>query len=684
MAAAKKFWFRFLNSGSGPTIEILDDIGGWGLTAKEFANEFKRIGKTENVHLYINSNGGSITDGNEIINVLKRHKGEIEVSIGSKAASMATAIAMQGDMIRMASNGIFVIHNPFVCTVGDSAEHRKMADVMDKIKANIVADYVTQTGLSSEEVSAMMDEETWMDAAEALDKGFIDEIGEEAAEPALVTAFAADKFRNAITFFDSHKPAPEGAPAESGNAPVPPMPKKPAAQKPLVTTPQNSIAMDKTPAELAAEKAAQDKAINDGVNAQLAALETRNKEIDAAVAMIAKRDKRDVSEIANAIKGDRAKTLGDFRDAVQSAPDFKPAKEVVGSGPENFGSGIQVIEPIDRFRGTAGYNFVMSKQGQDAFGQWNARGRHHFTLTLAVPGEFRMATQTSTSPHTLTSIEYRPGVAQLGLRKLRVKQIIPGGVTTQTTLRGRREDAFTDDAATVAETGALANVAVSVEEVDYPVKDVGGYIEFSENLMADYPAVMSLINQRLPYKVERITDYQLLNGGGTGSDLTGILSTSGIQTQALAADTRADSIHKAMTKVQSVPNGVQANAGGGYDPDAIIIHPTDWETLELAKDTTGQYFAGGPFRGSYGVGEFTNVRTYWGLPAIITTAIAQGTVLVGAFMECAQWFQRQGIVIEMTNSNGTNFVNRIVTARAAERIALTVDLPNGFCQCTGF
>ena len=74
--------------------------------------------------------------------------------------------------------------------------------------------------------------------------------------------------------------------------------------------------------------------------------------------------------------------------------------------------------------------------------------------------------------------------------------------------------------------------------------------------------------------------------------------------------------------------------------------------------------------------------TYPGLTVDVTTAIAQGTVLVGGFQESAQIFRRQGVTVEMTNSNVDDFVNNLITVRAEERLALAVYRPAGFGKVT--
>ncbi len=129
-----------------------------------------------------------------------------------------------------------------------------------------------------------------------------------------------------------------------------------------------------------------------------------------------------------------------------------------------------------------------------------------------------------------------------------------------------------------------------------------------------------------------------------------------------------------------------ANAAqGGFEPDAYVIHPTDWEVLMLLKDNNGQYYWRGPFTGSYGKNsENVEYYTLWGKKVVISPITAQGTIVCGAWRMSAQKFDRQGVVIEMTNCHGDNFIKRIVTIRATRRLAFAVYRPASFATGTGF
>lgn len=174
-------------------VHIFDEIGSGGTTAKAFADEVKKIGNVSRINLRINSPGGSVFDGNAIYNTLRKHKASVHVEIEGIALSMGSVIAMAGDHISMAENALMMIHNPWGGAIGDADELRKTADVMDKTKQSILSAYVRKTGKPAEEISAMMDAESWFTAEEALEQGFVDEVTDQLE---IAASFDPTKFTN--------------------------------------------------------------------------------------------------------------------------------------------------------------------------------------------------------------------------------------------------------------------------------------------------------------------------------------------------------------------------------------------------------------------------------------------------------------------------------------------------------
>ena len=184
-------------SVSETEISIFDEIGMYGISAKQFITDLKAIPATDRIVLKIHSPGGEVFDGNAIFNALQR-RGNVEVQIEGLAASMATVISLAGMPVKMSENAFYMIHNPWGVAMGDAAELRDQAELLDKIRSNMVGAYAAKSGQDPEQIQEWMDAETWFTAAEALSAGFIDEITDTLSLAASSNKFARmAKFKNA-------------------------------------------------------------------------------------------------------------------------------------------------------------------------------------------------------------------------------------------------------------------------------------------------------------------------------------------------------------------------------------------------------------------------------------------------------------------------------------------------------
>ena len=157
--------------------EIVIDgvIGSWDVDAKEIVSELTNM--SGDVTIKLNSVGGSVIDGFTIYNALKAYdKGEIIVEIGAVAASIASYIALAGDLITAKSNSVYMIHNAWLPAVGDFVELRKAADISEGLSSIIANAYVAKTGMGKSDALSLMAKETFYYGAEMKDAGFVDEI----------------------------------------------------------------------------------------------------------------------------------------------------------------------------------------------------------------------------------------------------------------------------------------------------------------------------------------------------------------------------------------------------------------------------------------------------------------------------------------------------------------------------
>jgi ATP-dependent Clp protease protease subunit len=185
-------------SGGAANIGIYSEIGEFGISAKDFNASLIALGRPTELHISISSNGGDVSQGFAIYNMLARHPAKKIVTVEGLAASMASVIAMAGDEIIMPSNSMLMIHNPWGGVVGDADQIDSFGDAIRKMQEQIVDTYAKRSKLPKEQVAEMMNAETWLTAQEAVDFGLADRVADSMKMAALVDTA---KFKNTPATF---------------------------------------------------------------------------------------------------------------------------------------------------------------------------------------------------------------------------------------------------------------------------------------------------------------------------------------------------------------------------------------------------------------------------------------------------------------------------------------------------
>ena len=250
------------------------------------------------------------------------------------------------------------------------------------------------------------------------------------------------------------------------------------------------------------------------------------------------------------------------------------------------------------------------------------------------------------------------GVVGGAFRTLRLRDVLLSGTTASNSIEITRELEYTNAAAETAEGEAKPESDVDFELVTVPVRTVAHWLKVSRQFLDDAPAVASFIDQRLRYGVEKRIDEQLLAGNGTAPNIGGLTRLGNhVAFTPEAGESAIDSVNRAIYSVWAAD----------YAPTAVIMNPADWGAIEREIGTDGQYLLGDPKAGS--------LAQIWGLPVVLTNSMAAGKVMVGAFDIAAQVFNRQGVAVEASESDGDNFTKNLVTLRAEARLALAVYRP---------
>lgn len=172
--------FDAKTDGAATEIDLYDEIGFWGVTAKDFRASLKNA--TGDIVLRVNSPGGDVFDGISIYNDLLAYKGKVRVEVVGLAASIASVIAMAGDEVVIAPNAFFMIHNAWTIGIGNRHDFTDVASTLAKIDDALARTYAARTSSGVRQIKTWMDDETWMTAAEAVEAGFATSLLETTAE----------------------------------------------------------------------------------------------------------------------------------------------------------------------------------------------------------------------------------------------------------------------------------------------------------------------------------------------------------------------------------------------------------------------------------------------------------------------------------------------------------------------
>lgn len=260
-----------------------------------------------------------------------------------------------------------------------------------------------------------------------------------------------------------------------------------------------------------------------------------------------------------------------------------------------------------------------------------------------------------------------PGIVANPNRVLTLRDLIPVGRTSSNLIQFAKENVFTNSAGPQYSSPDRENVTKPESGITFtlanaPVVTLAHWIPVSRQVLDDAPQLQSYVNGRLMYGLKLEEEDQLLNGDGTGSNISGILDSGNFTaySRAVTGDTNIDTLRRAITQGQL----------SEYMMDTIVLNPADWEEIELTKATDGQYVLANP--------QSMIGPQLWGRRVVATNAITAGTFLVGAMAMGAQIWDRMDASVQISYEDGDNFKKNMATLLAEERLALTVYRPAAF------
>ena len=378
------------------------------------------------------------------------------------------------------------------------------------------------------------------------------------------------------------------------------------------------------------------------------------------------------------LKAERA-TLQDDLKRVEASRERQRNAPAVPS-PADPTAGLTPPEPTADRR-TLGEMFAQSPEWQDFFARVAPNGNFSdkrefgtspavsFGSLIARPRATLLTGASDTSAGAFVVNDVYPGTFAQGLqRPLTIRDIVTVGTTNGDTVEFVKMTAQTNAAAPTAEatatsgsSGTKPESAMTLAKVTETVRTIAHWIPATKRALSDAGQLRTLIDGFLRYGLEEELEDQMIAGDGTGENFTGISNISGVQAAAWDTDILTTT-RKARTLIRTV---------GRATPTAYVLHPTDWETIDLLQDNEARFYGAGPFG--------LSPARLWGLPVVESEGATVGTGYVGDFRKCVLW-DREQTSINVSDSHSDFFIRNMVAILAELRAAFGCVQPNALAE----
>ena len=249
-----------------------------------------------------------------------------------------------------------------------------------------------------------------------------------------------------------------------------------------------------------------------------------------------------------------------------------------------------------------------------------------------------------------------------------MEALLPNSPTSSNAIEFTTEASFTNSAAEAAEAAQKGESALTWSLVNMPVSTVAHWIKISKQLASDNGALAAYVNSRMVYGVNQKVDVQLVVGNGTAPNISGTYKAGNFTAHGYTAANITAFPATTLKRFALIRKVIGDLFAAGYPATAVLLNPADWASMEIELMTVA---AGQTL---YSVGAGGEPRLF-GLPVIQSIGLTAGNFQVGAFGEAYMVYNREGVTVEMSDSDGDNFQKNLITLRAERRLALATEKP---------
>lgn len=258
----------------------------------------------------------------------------------------------------------------------------------------------------------------------------------------------------------------------------------------------------------------------------------------------------------------------------------------------------------------------------------------------------------------------KPGIVAGASQILTLESLFQSLPTSSNAIEFTKEASFTNNAAEAAEGSAKAESAITFSLVNMSISTVAHWVKISRQLAMDNAALAAYVETRMAYGVNRKVESQLATGDGAAPNISGIFKAGNYTAHGYLSGALGATLSK-FVLIRKVIGDLYA---AGYAADGIVLNPVDWATMETELLTT----AAGKVPFNY---DQAGVPRLFGLRVVQSVGVTADTFAVGAFGQAGTVHNREGIVVEMSESDSDNFTKNLITVRAERRLALAIEVP---------
>lgn len=254
--------------------------------------------------------------------------------------------------------------------------------------------------------------------------------------------------------------------------------------------------------------------------------------------------------------------------------------------------------------------------------------------------------------------------------RLRMRDVLAGGSVSAASVEYVREEQTTGSPAETTHGSQKPEITIEYSLQSAPVRTIAGWTPVQKQQLEDFPLLRSLIDGRLRYLTQRREEQQLIFGNGIAPNIQGLAVVAGTHD----IETNGRFNPGTHTLIDAVRMGITDVMVSGYEANAVVIHPVDWETILLEKGSDNRYV--------WAVVTDTNGARIWGV-RVVEAVGAQSTVdgrrvfIVGDFRIGAQLLDRSLLTVQVGLID-KQFIENTMTILAEERVAFPIYAPAAF------